>query len=244
MWEALHRELAPSGVDVVTVCLDVEGRDGARPDLAAVEELTHIAVVDQAHAVDAAFGISNVPMAVCVDEQLRLVRPAEPAWPGEAATSGRGGGQMPDELPERVQRMMANAGKIQADRTSFAAGVRDWAARGADSEWALAPDEVIARSAPRGLAEAEAAARFELGQHLHRTVGPEAAIPHFKEAHRLDDANWTYKRQAWELASRTGGPLSRFWQGPVPGAEDDWPYEGDWVSDIERIGPESYYRTG
>ena len=37
------------------------------------------------------------------------------------------------------------------------------------------------------------------------------------------------------------GPLARFWQGPVPGHEADWTYEGDWVSDAKSAGPADYY---
>lgn len=224
----------------MTVCLDVEGREGARPDLEAVDGVTHIAVVDERHLLDEAFGIINVPMAVWVDEDLRIVRPAEAAWPTPGREMGSAAAA-PDDVPERVARMMTNAGQIVADREWYAPALRDWAANGADSEYVLDSTRVLEGSVPRGAEQAEAAARFELGQHLHRTVGSDAAVPHFREAHRLDPGNWTYKRQAWELASRVDGPLARFWQGPKPGAEGDWPYDGDWVSDIEASGPENYY---
>lgn len=32
----------------------------------------------------------------------------------------------------------------------------------------------------------------------------------------------------------------QFWQGPDPQIPEDWPYEGDWVADIKREGPENY----
>ncbi len=99
----------------------------------------------------------------------------------------------------------------------------------------------MAGSVERTADHARAAAHFELGQHLHRVGHREASVAHFREAHHLDPQNWTYKRQAWELASRVDGPYGRFWQGPVPGAEDDWPYDGDWITDIEALGPEHYY---
>ncbi len=232
--------MSPHGVDIVTVCLDVEGREGASPDLDKVDDLTHAAVVDEAHAVDAALGIVNVPMAVWIDEELRIVRPAEGAWPAE-----RGPSSLRDavgELPERLQRMGAAAARIKApNRDTYAAMVRDWAERGTDSEYVLPPDEVLAGSGERGTDEATAAAEFDLGQHLHRHGRGDEAVAHFREAHRLQPDNWTYKRQAWELASRIDGPVGRFWQGPVPGREDEWPYEGDWLTDVERSGPENYY---
>jgi hypothetical protein len=83
------------------------------------------------------------------------------------------------------------------------------------------------RSRPRGRDEAEAAAHFELGQHLHRVGRTEEAITHFRAAHRLDPTNWTYKRQAWSLVDPAQGPNEI--------------YEGDWFTDVRQTGPEQYY---
>ena len=92
------------------MCLDVEGPAGAAPDLEAVDEITHIAVVDRSHEVDRAFGIVNVPMAVWIDEDLQVVRPAEFAWPGEV--EGAGMAQLPPDLPDRMMEMGAMAAQI------------------------------------------------------------------------------------------------------------------------------------
>lgn len=223
----------------MTVCLDVEGPAGAAPDLGAIDDITHIAVVDRAHEVDRAFGIVNVPMAVWVDEDLQVVRPAEYAWPGEV--EGAGMAQLPPELPDRMMEMGAMAAQIQVDRTFWLDAVRDWAANGSASSFVLDADTVMGGSVPRGAEQSAAAAHFELAQHLHLAGQGDAAVEHFRSAHRLDPGNWTYKRQAWELASRVEGPLARFWQGPVPGTEDDWPYDGDWLTDVAATGPENYY---
>ena len=105
----------------------------------------------------------------------------------------------------------------------------------------LEPDVVVGGSVDRSTDHSAAAAHFELAQHLHREGRGDDAVEHFREAHRLDPGNWTYKRQAWELSSRVDGPLARFWQGPLPGAEEEWPYDGDWLTDVNAVGPENYY---
>jgi hypothetical protein len=74
----------------------------------------------------------------------------------------------------------------------------------------------------------QAAASFELGQALHRAGHAEDAVHWFREAHRLQPDNWTYKRQAWEFVD----PIL---QGPSE------QYEGDWLSDVRAIGAENYY---
>ena len=116
--------------------------------------------------------------------------------------------------------------KVEPER--YAAAVEDWAEHGSNSRFALAPDEVVARSAPRPPEVSKAAASFELGQHLHRSGHPEDAVAWFREAHRLQPSNWTYKRQAWEL-------IDPVLQGPSE------QYDGDWLSDVREIGAENYY---
>ena len=56
---------------------------------------------------------------------------------------------------------------------------------------------------------------------------------------RVGDS-WTFRRQAWSLEKVGDESLARFWQGPNPDAPGDWPYEGDWLSDVRKIGAENY----
>jgi len=223
-WQRLRNELAPRGVEVVTVALDLEV-DAARPWIEG-SGAEHPQLVDTAHALDELLGIVNVPMAVWVDEDGMVVRPAENAViePNTFADI-----EIKDDWPPVVRDMLEQVKLMpRLDHERYAGALRDWAEHGAASRYALAPDEVIERSAPRPIEEAEAAARFELGQHLHHAGFDDDARPHFREAHRLHPGNWTYKRNAWEL-------LSPGVQGPTEH------YDGDWLSDIKRLGPENYY---
>lgn len=223
MWQALRAELHPQGLEVVTVALDTGGVAAAGPwiERAAAE---HPSLIDEAHITDELFGFVNVPNAVWINEDGMIVRPAEPATPHAQRPTPR---DLPPETPPQVRAMMDEARKIRLDGAVYIAALRDWVANGAASRYALSPDEVIEASGPRGVDEATAAAHFELGQHLHRTGQSEAAVPHFREAHRLHPDNWTYKRQAWSFAD------------PLQGPSDV--YDSDWLSDIKKIGAENYY---
>ena len=218
------------------------GPDAARPyvDLAQPE---HPSLIDVAHLVDERFGVVNIPNSVWIDEKGIIVRPAEPAWPDAPdVTVDDSAGDAVARPPGRMGEMMAAAAQIVTDRAPYVAALRDWVSKGADSEFALTPADVIARSGPRGLDESTAAAEFELARHLYGQGDIESARLHFREAHRLAPDNWTYKRQAWSIEpSALEGPMARFWQGPLPGAETDWAYEGDWVKDAEAGGISNYY---
>ena len=188
----------------------------------------HPSLVDTQHITDELFGFSNIPMAVWIDEQGTIVRPAESA---SIARSPLRDMDIPEGLPERITRMLTEVKKIPDVSPDYRAAIVDWAHHGAASRFALSPDEVVARSQPRAADEARAAACFELGEHLRRTVGPEAAVPWWREAHRLYPANWTYKRQAWTLVTTAEGATENdLMQGPND------VYEGNWLDDVVASG--------
>ena len=169
-----------------------------------------------------------MPNGVWIDEQGMIVRPAEPAFPGHSPVTESFRKLDLDTMPADVADILREARKIKSDPEGYLAALRDWVEHGPESRFALSPDEVVARSQPRGQDEALAAAHFELGQHLHRTGDHAAAIPHWREAHRLHPSNWTYKRQAWNFED----PVR---QGPTD------VYDGCWIEDVKKIGAENYY---
>jgi hypothetical protein len=228
-------------VEIVTVALEVSGAEVARPFIEAAAP-EHPSLIDAGHEVDARFGVVNIPNGVWIDEEGMIVRPAEPAWSGFPRRAS--GGEVDPDAAQRMDRAKALlATRMTIDRGRYVEAVRDWARRGADSPYALTPDQVVARSHGRGRNEAEAAAHFELAQHLWRTGSRAAAIEHFRAAHHLYPANWTYKRQAWGLVSAESfpEPRGRFIQGPRTGEEDRWPFESDFLRDVEALGPDEYY---
>ena len=215
----------------MTIALDLGGADAARPwvEQAAPD---HPSLVDESHVTDELFGFVNVPNAVWIDEEGTIVRPSHAA---HVTLSPLRDAPIPDGLPERLHDMLVNVKQIRTDPEGYRAALADWVERGSASPWALPPDQVVERSRPRGQVEAEASASFELAQHLWRTGERDAAVRWFREAHRLDPANWTYKRQAWTLATTQEGQVSDLIQGPTE------LYEGNWLDDVKAIGPENYY---
>ncbi len=218
---------------MVTVALDIEPRhtykwiDAASP--------THPSLIDTRHITGELFGFINIPMAVWIDESGTIVRNAESAYIVRSALRDV---EVPDGLPDRMRQMMVEVKAIPDDSERYREAIVDWVERGAESPFALSPDEVIARSRPRGREEAEAAACFELGQHLRATVGPDAAVPWWRRAHELDAGNWTYKRQAWTLVTTAPDAAENdLIQGP------NNVYAGNWLDDVVASGGGEHYGT-
>jgi len=236
---------------IVTVSLEMSDPEASRPFIEAANP-EHPSLLDPLHQLDSLFGVVNIPNVIWIDEEGMIVRPPEPGWPP--------GDGYPDWLrgfvDERAAAAEKKAAEIEAtdpemaakirggqDHASYADAIRDWADKGADSEFALRPDEVIATSQDRPVDKSEGAAHFELANRLWST-DRDAAIVHFNAAHRLDPENWTYKRQAWSLVGNEkagGGEMGRFNQGPLPGEEDEWPFEGTFTSEAGRTPAGDYY---
>ncbi len=210
-------------------------------------------MLDPKHQLDALFGVVNIPNIIWIDEAGMIVRPPEPGWPpgddypdwlrgfvdDRAAAAERKAAEIENDNPELAARIRGGQ-----DRSSYPDAIRDWAQKGAESEFAMTPDQVLDASTDRGVGKSEGAAHFELANHLWTIGDRDSAIMHFNEAHRLQPDNWTYKRQAWSLVGNEnagGGELGRFNQGPLPGAEAEWPFDGNFTAETSRTPAGDYY---
>ena len=214
----MREELYPAGLEVVDVCLEMGGAEIARQYVDEAAS-THPSLIDEAHVMDARFGVTNIPQVIWIDES-GTDRPS--AGAGDTAPGGRDRrGHGRDDRGRRA-------------REKYVERLRDWVANGAASRYALAPDEVVARSRPRSSAESEAAAHFELAQHIWRREGlSERALAHFNAAHELQPDNITYKRQAYSVVGverSEDTEWGRFRQAPEEG--EDWPFISDFNQDL------------
>jgi len=223
VWQELREELHPQGLEIVTIALDTGGPDAVRHWIRAANP-THPSLIDREHVVDALFGIVNVPSGVWIDETGTIVRPPETAYPRRSQYIDR---PIPADATEQQIEQITTLKKLRIEADRYLAALRDWVTHGSASRYALTPNEVIARSRPRPVEEATAAAHFELGQHLHRSGHVGAAIEHFRAASVLQPDNWTYKRQAWNLLAADQTSIDV--------------YGTDWMTEVQKIGAENYY---
>jgi tetratricopeptide (TPR) repeat protein len=218
----LYREFADRNFTIVAVAFDAGGPDAVREFIRPREPIlvpapmraimswsaeqydgaaapTYPCLIDERHVVAELYDMKNVPMAVWIDEDGRIVRPPEPA----GATDGfRSMDRKTFTLPDEV----AEAGR--ASRARYVAALRDWIERGSQSRFALSEDEARGRVAGPTASDALAAANFKLGHYLRERGEPDRAKPYFDEAVRLCPDRWTYFRQALQLeeVGKASGP--------------------------------------
>ena len=133
------------------------GRTSRRP------QPEHPSLVDTTHRMAELFGVVNIPNGVWIDEHGTIVRPAEPANP-HPPSDERPYRPM-DGLPEHMNEIMDEASRIKVDGR-YVDMLRDWAQHGADSPYALAPDEVVRALAATGPHGRRGQANLELGAAL------------------------------------------------------------------------------
>ena len=201
MWQALYEELGASGFIPVAVAFDTRGAEDAREWIEAAKP-TYPCLLDAHHVVADLYGMVNVPNAVWIDEQGRIVRPAEAAGSSDAFRSmDRTTFRMPREATEQTR----------AIRGAYLDALRDWVRNGSSSAHALSAEEARRRSPALSDDDALAAAHFRLGVYLWESGRADEAQRQFAEAKRLSPDDWRYKRQAWHLEQKgkAGGP--EFW---------------------------------
>jgi tetratricopeptide (TPR) repeat protein len=176
-WQTFYQGLKGKNFEIVSVAEDTGGLKDAEPWIKAAKP-EYTALIDDKHLVTKLYGMVNVPTAVWIDEKGRIVRPNEVAF-----------------VDNRYKSMHG------MDAEPYLDAIRDWIAKGDRSAFVLSEQEVKQRIKGQGPERTMADAEFSLAEYLYATGKGAEAIPHFKEAQRLDPDNWNYKRQAWALSN-------------------------------------------
>ena len=194
--------------------MDVRGAESAGPYIEQAN-VTYPSLIDVEHRVAELYNMVNVPSAVWIAEDGRIVRPTETAGTGDEWRGMMKGLMGADEVEA-----------LRARRKAYTDAIRDWVAKGDESIYALSPDEVRARMKPHTDDDALAAANFRIGRLLWERGETDEAFGFLEEAKRLRPESWNLRRQTWNLEApgdeRSGGP--EFWAA-VDALGDHWYYE-------------------
>ncbi len=199
MWQSLFDELKDHGFIVLALALDLP--EAARPWIEAAAP-AYPCLIDRDHHVADLYHLVNVPQALWIDEEGRIVRPPETA----GATDGfRAMDRKTFAMPEAA---MAERARV---KDLYFEAVRDWARRGAASPHVLDERSAAARLTLPSAAVAEAHARYRLGLHLLREGQADEAQAQMAEAIRLHPDSWAMWRQAATKNERGLAAGPEFW---------------------------------
>jgi peroxiredoxin len=171
-WQRLHDELGPLGLDIITVALD-DGTEAVRPWAEAADPaLTSVPVlVDTDHLLAEAYGITNVPSSVWIDEDDKVVKPP---------TITPGDNQFKDFT------------LIDADLHHEA--LRRWVRDGALPEAGEGVPSSALTARPPTEDEQQARTERRLASWLHRSGHDDLARAHYERAVELAPMDWTISR--------------------------------------------------
>jgi hypothetical protein len=175
---------------------------GWGPDLCArAAAPTYPCLIDEQHIVAQLYNMTNVPMAVWIDEQGHIVRPVEPAGASDGFRKmDRTTFSMPSEL----------AAQGRATRMHYVDALRDWVMNGDASIYALSPDQARVRIEAPSSNEALANANFRLARHLLSQGNTAEAQHYFDVARNLCLESWHFVRQALEMIAVGNGSGPEF----------------------------------
>ena len=184
MWQSLFGDMKDHGFTVLAVAMDQP--ETARPWIEGAAA-TYPCLIDRDHHLADLYNMVNVPQAVWIDEEGRIVRPPETAGSMDAF---RAMDRKTRAVPDHV---VAERNRVKA---LYFEAVRDWARNGAASPYVLDESRAAAKLKLPQETIAEAHARFRLGLHLLRQGQTDEAQALWVEAIRLHPESWAMWRQS------------------------------------------------
>ncbi len=214
MWQGIYEQLKDKNFVVISVALDSAGAAAARPAIEAdgpppelgpvardlmgwdddlwsrSARATYPSLIDEKHLVSELYDMVNVPTAVWIDENGRIVRPAESGGSADFLRKmDRATFAMPDEVVVASKKT----------RRVYVDAIRDWVEKGEKSRHVLKPAAARERTRVPEDDDSMAMAWFRIGKVLYERGEVERAQTYLNRAVELRPESWNFRRQAMIL---------------------------------------------
>lgn len=181
-WQKVYEDLKDQGFELISVAEDTGGEEAAGKWFDRADP-TFTQIVDKNHQISTLYNMVNVPTGVWIDEEGTIVRPNETAYSSNVELN----------LGEK---------SIRSAGGDYVAALKDWVAKGAESEFALSKDEVTKHLSPREPQLAKAEAAFQLGIYFHEQGNEALANEYWGQAQAAHPDSWNYHRQDWAFTPK------------------------------------------
>ena len=196
----MFESVADQNFMIISVAMDAD-IEAARP---WVEEAspTYVTLIDQHHVLSSLYNMVNVPQAVWIDEEGRIVRPTESGGSIDILREFdlEAGAFKPDAM-ERAQQA----------KSTYLDAVKDWALHGENSRFAFSPEEAKAHVPTTSDQVMLAHAKFQLGQYLLANGRGGEADELFEQCRQLHPDSWNIFRQTTEKTDIGIAAGEAFW---------------------------------
>ncbi|PCJ23498.1 MAG: hypothetical protein COA96_11650 [SAR86 cluster bacterium] len=184
MWQSIYEELKSDNFEIISVAQDTGG-EAAAGSIFDDANVSYTSIIDVNHHISALYNLVNVPSGIWIDEEGKIVRLNEGTY---AKTHFNGQFGTDDYVPI----------------------VRDWVAKGAESEYVWDREKVRSSIFQRTPDAERAQPAFRLGTYYFTADNDTKAEQYWTMAQELDPTSWNYLRQ--DLQYEEGGSAGPQWQ--------------------------------
>jgi len=180
VWQQVYEEINDPNFVIICVAEDTGGEAAAGPIFDAANP-TYIQVVDENHIISSAFNFVNVPSSVWIDEEGRIVRIDEGTY---SKTHAIGEGEQ----------------AITFGNDVYTPALKDWVARGADSEFVQSAETVTGNIREHSFDQLKADAAFRLANLFRAHGQKEKTEVYWEMAKALNPDSINFIRQNLTLS--------------------------------------------
>lgn len=181
VWQQIYEQINDPDFVMIVAAQDTGGEAAAGAIFDAANP-TYVQVIDENHAISAAFNFVNVPSAAWIDETGRIVRIDEGTY-------------------AKLHQLGEGDAAITFGTDDYSPALIDWVAKGQDSVHVQSADKVASHIRVQTAEHEQADAAFRLG-NLFRVHGQaEKADQYWKMAQELNPDSVNYFRQDLTLTA-------------------------------------------
>jgi len=184
VWQSIYEELKSDNFEIISVAQDTGGEEAAGSYFDDAK-VTYTAIIDVNHQISSLYNLVNVPSGVWIDEEGSIMRINEGTYAKEHFDGAWG-------------------------TNDYVPIVRDWVAKGADSEYVWDRKKVRESIIQRTADAERAQPAFRLGGYYFTRDNDEKAEQYWTMAQELDPTSWNYLRQ--DLEYEEGGNAGPEWR--------------------------------